>query len=82
MITGIATRFTPSFAQVQQKFLVYRAILLVMVLVTVEALSFHPTLFSRLRAVPALRFANAALILLGIALFGTFSGASFIYFQF
>ena len=82
MILGIATRFTLSFAQVQQKFLVYRAILLVMLLVGVEALSFHPTLYDRLRRFPALRYANAALILLGIALFGTFSGANFIYFQF
>jgi D-alanyl-lipoteichoic acid acyltransferase DltB (MBOAT superfamily) len=82
VIVGIATRTQPTLAEVQQKFLVFKGLGLIGILLLVEALSFHPTLFDRLRRYSAVRYANAALILLGIALFGTFSGAAFIYFQF
>ena len=82
VIRGIATRTELSFAQVTNKFLVTKAIVLIAILVAVEALSFRTSAVARLRARPALRFAAAALIVWGIALLGTFSGANFIYFQF
>jgi D-alanyl-lipoteichoic acid acyltransferase DltB (MBOAT superfamily) len=82
MIVGIATRTQFSLAEVQQKFSAIKALGLIALLLLVEALSFHPTLFDRLRRYPTIRYASAALTLLGIALFGTFSGAAFIYFQF
>jgi len=48
----------------------------------VEAASFQPTWLIRLRAQPAGRLVTAALVVWGIAVLGTFSGANFIYFQF
>jgi D-alanyl-lipoteichoic acid acyltransferase DltB (MBOAT superfamily) len=82
VITGIATRSELSFAAVQNKFLVVKAVALIAILLGVEALSFRTALGARLRAQPSLRFASAALVVWGIALLGTFSGANFIYFQF
>jgi D-alanyl-lipoteichoic acid acyltransferase DltB (MBOAT superfamily) len=82
VISGIATRTELSLAQVTNKFLVTKAIALIAILVAVEALSFQTGFVARLRAHPALRFAAAALIVWGIAVLGTFSGANFIYFQF
>jgi D-alanyl-lipoteichoic acid acyltransferase DltB (MBOAT superfamily) len=82
MIIGIATRAPFAFGAVQHRFLIARALLVVGIVVGVEALSFRPGLFQRLGRQPALRFATAALMLWCIALFGTFSGANFIYFQF
>jgi len=82
VIIGIATRTQPSFAQVQQKFLVFKAIGLCLLLLVVEALSFRNRLVERFQVAPVLRYANAAAIAWGIALLGTFSGANFIYFQF
>jgi alginate O-acetyltransferase complex protein AlgI len=82
VIRGIATRSELSFAQVPNKFAVIKIVGLVALLVTVEALSFRTSFVARLRARPALRFAAASLLLWGIAILGTFSGANFIYFQF
>ena len=83
MIVGIVTRAPLSLAGVQHRFLIARAMLIVGVVVGVEALSFHRIrVLERLTAQPAARFAWAALLLWCIALFGTFSGANFIYFQF
>jgi D-alanyl-lipoteichoic acid acyltransferase DltB (MBOAT superfamily) len=82
VIRGIATRSQLSLAQVTDKFLVTRAILLCVVLFAVEAASFQTSWVGRLRAQPAARLAGAALVVWGIAVLGTFSGANFIYFQF
>jgi alginate O-acetyltransferase complex protein AlgI len=82
VILGIATRTQLSFAQVTNKFLVTKAFALIGVLFVVEALSFQPAWVDRLRAQPAARLAAGALVVWGIALFATFSGANFIYFQF
>jgi D-alanyl-lipoteichoic acid acyltransferase DltB (MBOAT superfamily) len=82
MIIGILTRTPLSLAGVQHRFLIARALLLIGAVVGVDALSFRRHLVERLVAQPALRFAGAALMLWGIALLGTFSGANFIYFQF
>ena len=82
MIAGIFTRSPFAFGSVQHRFLVLRALFVVSVVLGVEALTFRPVWFERLAAVPTLRFACAALLVWGIALFGTFSGANFIYFQF
>ena len=81
MIRGIASAGSLSFAPVQNKFLAVKALALVALLVGVEAASLRG-LAAPLRARPALRLASAALVLWGIALLGTFSGANFIYFQF
>ncbi len=82
VIRGIATRSELSFAQVPNKFAVIKIVGLVALLVTVEAMSFRTSFVAHLRARPALRFAAASLLLWGIAILGTFSGANFIYFQF
>ena len=82
VIRGIATRTDLSFAQVTNKFLVAKAVLLVVLLFAVEAASFQTTWVTRFRAQPAARFATAALVVWGIALLATFSGANFIYSQF
>jgi D-alanyl-lipoteichoic acid acyltransferase DltB (MBOAT superfamily) len=80
VITGIATRFTFSFAQVQSKFLVIKGLVLIVVLFMAEFASFH--IPQRLATSVPLRWTLATLIAVGIALFGTFSGNNFIYFQF
>jgi len=82
MIVGIATRTLPSFAQVQHRFLLGKAFAVIVVVLLVEVASFHKRIVETVRAQPVLRFAGATLLLWGIALFGTFSGANFIYFQF
>ena len=81
VIRGIAGAGSLSFAPVQNKFLAVKALGLVALLVGVEAASLRG-LAAPLRARPGLRLASAALVLWGIALLGTFSGANFIYFQF
>jgi alginate O-acetyltransferase complex protein AlgI len=82
VIAGIATRHPFALGAVQHRFQVVRALLIVGVVAGVEALSFLRRPYQRLAARPAVRFAAAALVLWCLALFGTFSGASFIYFQF
>jgi D-alanyl-lipoteichoic acid acyltransferase DltB (MBOAT superfamily) len=82
VIHGILTRSHFSFAQVTDKFLVTKALLLCALLFAVEAASFQTSWVTRLRAQPAVRLAGAALVVWGIAVLATFSGANFIYFQF
>jgi D-alanyl-lipoteichoic acid acyltransferase DltB (MBOAT superfamily) len=82
VITGITTRFEPSLAQVTNKFLVFKALALIALLMTAERISFRPDWVTALRSRATLRFAGAAALAWGIALFGTFTGANFIYFQF
>jgi len=82
VIEGIATRTQLSFAQVPDKFLVAKALLLCGVLFAVELASFQTAWVARLRARPVARLASAALVVWGIAVLATFSGANFIYFQF
>ena len=73
-----------SFAAVDNKLLVLKGAMLLAILVLVEALSFIPrarAAAGRLEA-PAFRLAFTAASLWTLLLFGTFSGNSFIYFQF
>jgi alginate O-acetyltransferase complex protein AlgI len=81
VIHGIAGAGSLSFAPVQNKFLAVKALALVALLVGVEAASLRG-FAEPLRARPGWRLASAALVVWGIALLGTFSGANFIYFQF
>jgi D-alanyl-lipoteichoic acid acyltransferase DltB (MBOAT superfamily) len=81
MIVGIATRTQLSFAQVPNRFLVAKDLVLIAALIAAEALSFRPV-FERLRNSSVARYAVAATLVWGIMLFGTFSGTAFIYFQF
>jgi len=82
VILGIATRTQLSFGQVTNKFLVAKAFALIAILFAVETLSFQTAWVGRLRSQPAARLAAGALVVWGIALLATFSGANFIYFQF
>ena len=70
-----------SFAAVDGKLLVLRAFLLIGLLLLFEALRFLP-IANRENASPALRLAFTATCVWALLLFGTFSGNSFIYFQF
>ena len=82
VIRGIATRTHFSFAEVTDKFQVMKALLLCAVLFAVESLSFQTRWVTALRARPMARLATAAMVVWGIAILATFSGANFIYFQF
>lgn len=82
IVVGIATRTELSFAQVTNRFLVTKNLFLIVVLFSAEALSLRPTSFGRLRNRPLVRYVALATLLWGIAVFGTFSGNAFIYFQF
>jgi D-alanyl-lipoteichoic acid acyltransferase DltB (MBOAT superfamily) len=82
VIHGIVLRNSWSLAQVQNQVVAAKGFLLIAVLVAVEAASFRPALVARFRSAPSLRYGAAAAVLWAIALFGTYSGANFIYFQF
>ena len=82
VIEGIVTRNSWSFAAVENQLVALKGAGLIAVLVAVESASFSPGLVLRWQRAPALRFAAVAAALWGVALFGTFSGANFIYFQF
>jgi alginate O-acetyltransferase complex protein AlgI len=71
-----------SFSGVEQKLLVLKASMLVAVLVLFEAISFLPRRQPVADVSPARRLAFSAACLWALLLFGTFSGNSFIYFQF
>jgi len=82
VIRGITTRFTFSFEQVQTKFLVLKGFALIAVLFSSEWFGSRVWMEQRLAAHSAFRYALAAAVLWALALFGTFSGNNFIYFQF
>jgi D-alanyl-lipoteichoic acid acyltransferase DltB (MBOAT superfamily) len=82
IIHGIAARNSWSLGQVQNQIVAAKGALLIAVLVAVESASFRPALVARFRSAPVLRYGAAAAVLWAIALFGTYSGANFIYFQF
>jgi len=82
VIEGIALRNSLSLAAVENQLVAVKGAFLIAVLVAVEAASFSPALVARWRSLPLLRYGAVAAALWGIAIFGTFSGANFIYFQF
>jgi alginate O-acetyltransferase complex protein AlgI len=82
VIEGIALRNSFSLAAVENQLVAVKGAFLIALLVGVEAASFSPAVVARWRSLPALRYGAVAAALWGIALFGTFSGANFIYFQF
>jgi D-alanyl-lipoteichoic acid acyltransferase DltB (MBOAT superfamily) len=82
VIQGITTRFSFTFAQVQQKFLVLKGFGLIALLFVGEWVSFRQTIFKPFSESSFLRFAMAAAFLFCLTLFGTFSSNNFIYFQF
>jgi alginate O-acetyltransferase complex protein AlgI len=82
MIRRIAAMEDMSFASVDNKLLVLRGAVLIGMLIVFEAWSFRRggTVVAEPR--PALRLAFTAACVYVLLLFGTFSGNSFIYFQF
>lgn len=81
-LTGIATRFVPSFGQVQSKFVVVKCIALCGVLLGTELLM-ETRILARLRErAPAFAYVGLAALVWAIALLGSFTGNTFIYFQF
>ena len=81
ILRRIANVHDMSFAAVDGKLLVLKAILLIAVLLLFEALRFLP-IANQENASPAMRLAFTAACVWALLLFGTFSGNSFIYFQF
>jgi len=98
IITGIASMTDMSFAAVPQKFLVIKALLLIAGLILIEAATFLPKKrqpvlaptpgeMVTVSAHPPMRTAAARLAFVAasvwvLLVFGTFSGNTFIYFQF
>ena len=82
ILRRIAEMGDMSFAGVEQKLLVLKASMLVAVLLLFEAIGFLPKRQPVVEVSPARRLAFTAACLWALLLFGTFSGSSFIYFQF
>jgi hypothetical protein len=71
-----------SFGAVPNSFLVIKGLLLIAFLAVVELTSFRFAFGEALKRSPAFQVASGLVLLYGIALLGTFQGATFIYFQF
>jgi alginate O-acetyltransferase complex protein AlgI len=82
VIKSIASFDSLSFSTVQNRFLVIKAMLLIMLLLVIDGLSHIPTLPQRVTRSPLLYSASFVVLLWLIAFFGTFGGEQLIYFQF
>ncbi len=71
-----------AFGAVPNSFTVIKGLVLIAFLLTVEWVSLRVSVGDALRRYPILRLASGLVLLYGIALFGTFEGNTFIYFQF
>jgi alginate O-acetyltransferase complex protein AlgI len=82
VISGIASFDSLSFSTVQNRFLVIKGMLLIILLLAIDGLSQIPALPERVMRSPLLYSASFVVLLWLIAFFGTFGGGQFIYFQF
>ncbi|MDD1776874.1 MAG: MBOAT family protein [Candidatus Helarchaeota archaeon] len=82
VIRGIISFDNMNFEEVPNRFLVVKGLILIGLLFGIEALSFRISFYDLLRRRPILRLVAGAAILWSLALFGSFTGNTFIYFQF
>ncbi|MEA2339321.1 MAG: alginate O-acetyltransferase complex protein AlgI [Thermoanaerobaculia bacterium] len=82
ILRGIASLQGMSFGSVPQKFLVIKGIVIVGALILFEAATFLPLSVRPFLHRPVVRLSFIAACIWVLLMFGTFSGNSFIYFQF